>query len=111
MRCLLVASIALVVAGLVAQSGPKGPALRAEERFRIMPDASGELSYFIGDAADKSGYRSGDRDLIVWALEEWGRSVGAPLRFRNVDREQGSVLRVRWLPWAEDGALGRMQPL
>ena len=49
--------------------------VQAEERFRIMPDASGEITFFIAGAADKSGYRSGDSDLIVWALQEWQRRV------------------------------------
>ena len=70
----------------------------AEERFRIMPNASGEISYFIAAAVDKSGFRSGDRDLIVWALQEWERSIGAPLRFRSVDDEQAATVRVRGLP-------------
>jgi hypothetical protein len=96
------ALIAVALVGLVL-------APRAEERFRIMPDASGQIPYFIAPAANKSGYRSTDQDLVVWALQEWERSVSL-LRFRRVDDEQAARIRVQWLPWAEDAALGRMEP-
>ena len=104
------ALIAIVFVALVA-AGPHGPALQvhADERFRLMPDASGEITFFVADAADKSGYRSSDSDLIVWALQEWQRRVEG-IRFRRVDDEQRARVRVRWLPWSEDAALGRMQP-
>jgi matrixin len=87
----------------------RGPALIAEDRFKLVSDASGEITFFIADAADKSGYRSGDSDLMVWALQEWERRVDT-VRFRRVDEEQRARLRVKWLPWSEDAALGRMQP-
>jgi Matrixin len=86
-----------------------GLALQAEDRFRLMPDASGQIPYFIGPAANKSGYRSTDEDLVVWALQEWERSVNL-LRFRRVEDEHTARVRVQWLPWAEDAALGRMEP-
>ena len=111
MRRWLVASIAFALAGVVFLSGPIGPALQAagEERFRLTPDAAGEIPYFVAPPADKSGYRSSDDDLIVWALQEWERSVNA-LRFRRVENEHAARIRVQWLPWAEDAALGRMEP-
>jgi hypothetical protein len=84
-------------------------ALQAEERFRLTSDASGRIPYFIAPAINKSGYRSTDEDLVVWALQEWERSVDA-LRFRRVEDEHTARIRVQWLPWAEDAALGRMEP-
>lgn len=98
---------ALIVLAFVAVV--RGPALVAEDRFKLTPDASGEITFFIADAADKSGYRSSDSDLMVWALQEWARRVDT-VRFRRVDDAQRARLRVRWLAWAEDAALGRMQP-
>jgi len=74
-----------------------------------MPDASGEITFFMANAAAKSGYRPADSDLMVWALQEWERRVDA-VRFRRVHVEQDARLRVRWLAWSEDAALGRMQP-
>ena len=85
------------------------PALTAEDRLKLAPDASGEITFFIAQAADKSGYRSGDSDLMVWALQEWERRVET-VRFRRVDDAPRARLRIRWLPWSEDDALGRMQP-
>jgi hypothetical protein len=101
MHRLIAASIAMVFVGVVAQA--------ADERFRIMPESSGQIPYFIDAPEDRSGYKTGDSDLVVWAIQEWERSVGA-LRFRKVDDEASALMRVRWLPWAEDAALGRMEP-
>jgi len=91
--------IGIALIGLVAS---------AEDRLKLQPDVSGEISVFIADPADKSGYRDGDSDLMVWALQEWERRVDT-VRFRRVNEEQPARLRVRWLPWSEDAALGRMQ--
>ena len=99
MRLILAASIVFTLAGL-----------QAEDRFRLRPDASGQMPYFIAPAVDGSGYKAGDSELAVWALEEWERSVGGPVRFRKAEDEGSARLRIRWLPWAEDAALGRMEP-
>jgi hypothetical protein len=99
MRLILAASIVFTLAGL-----------QAEDRFRLRPDASGQMPYFIAPAVDGSGYKAGDSELAVWALEEWERSVGGPVRFRKGEDEGSARLRIRWLPWAEDAALGRMEP-
>ena len=109
MRRILAASIASVLLGLVWHVGPKGP-VHAEERFRLTPDASGRIPYVIAAAVEGSGYKAGDSELVVWALDEWERSVGGAVRFRRADEEGTARLRVRWLPWAEDAALGRMEP-
>jgi hypothetical protein len=107
MRRLLVAAIVLGV-----MAGPKGPALqvRADERFRITPESSGHVPYFVAGDVEHSGYRAGDSELAVWALQEWERSAGGLVRFRMAGDEASALLRVRWLPWAEDAALGRMEP-
>ena len=99
MRLILAASIVFTLAGL-----------QAEDRFRLRPDASGQIPYFIAPAVDGSGYKAGDSELAVWALEEWERSVGGLVRFRKAEDEARARLRIRWLPWAEDAALGRMEP-
>jgi hypothetical protein len=82
-----------------------------EERFRVMPvDASGAIPYFVGEGAERSRFRSGDSQLAMWALEEWHRRTDGMLRFERVEREETALLRFAWLPWAEDAALGRMDP-
>jgi hypothetical protein len=101
MRRLIVAAFAVALVGLVA---------RADERYRITPDSSGQISYFIAGGVVNSGYRAGDSELAVWALQEWERAAGGMVRFRKAGDEASALLRVRWLPWAEDAALGRMEP-
>jgi hypothetical protein len=100
---------AFALVGLAVLAGPR-PTLRADERFRIGPDASGVIPYFVAGGVVNSGYRSGDSELAVWALQEWERRVGGTLRFRQTTDAEAALLRVRWLPWAEDAALGRMEP-
>jgi hypothetical protein len=82
-----------------------------EPRFRLEPvDASGLIPYFIATSAEGSQFRPGDSQLAEWALQEWMRSTNGALRFERTDREQAARLRFAWLPWAEDAALGRMDP-
>jgi hypothetical protein len=73
-------------------------------------EASGVIPYFIDEGVEGSGFRPGDRDLAMWALEEWSRRAGGMLRFEPAVRPDAALLRFSWLPWAEDAALGRMDP-
>jgi hypothetical protein len=102
----------LIACALVALAGPQGPALQAqsEPRFRLTADATGEIPYFVAGGVDKSGYKAGDSELAVWALQEWERRLGGPIRFRAARDEASARLRIHWLPWAADAALGRMEP-
>jgi len=102
-----VAIVALLVAALASGAVLAEP----EDRFRLMPvDASGLIPYFIAEAAERSQFRAGDGQLARWALDEWQRSTGGVLRFERASREETALLHFAWLPWAEDGALGRMDP-
>ena len=101
-------AVFLVVALVTASAAVSA---KRDERFRLMPlDTSGVIPYFIADGAERSQFRAGDRQLAVWALEEWQRSTGGILRFEQAEREEAALLRFAWLPWAEDAALGRMDP-
>jgi hypothetical protein len=96
--------VVLVTASAAALAKP-------DDRFRLEPlDASGVIPYFLGEGADRSQFRAGDSQLATWALEEWQRSTDGMVRFARVERAEGALLRFSWLPWAEDGALGRMDP-
>jgi hypothetical protein len=96
--------VALVTASAAVFAKP-------DDRFRLVPlDASGLIPYFIADGAERSQFRAGDRQLAAWALDEWQRSTGGMLRFERAEREESALLRFAWLPWAEDAALGRMDP-
>src|SRR5262245_34385241 len=96
---------ALVVAAPRAQQTEHGKA-----PFTLAVDANGVIPYFIAPGADRSGYRQADADLAMWALQEWQRSVGGPLRFEPAVTESAATIRVHWLPWSEEAALGRMEP-
>jgi hypothetical protein len=107
----------LVVAGVVwlaadgaaprAATAPPG----AEGRPRVSAvDASGRVPYFIAEGDPGSGVQPGDIELAVWALDEWERRAGGLLRFVRVTHRDQARIRIDWLPWAEDAALGRMEP-
>jgi hypothetical protein len=97
----LPATVALVLVAMLAG---------ADERFRIRPDEAGTIPFFIAPPADGSGSRRGDADLARWAMQEWERRSRGAIRFRQALDETSARLRIHWLPWAEEAALGRMDP-
>jgi hypothetical protein len=66
--------------------------------------ATGAITYFIEEGLPEFGYRSGDRQLAVWALEAWAKTSGGVLRFAP-STERDAVIRVSWVP-ASDGRYG-----
>lgn len=100
-----------IVVALLGVAALRPASAEPESRFRLRPlDASGLIPYFITEAVDGSRFRPGDRELAEWALQEWARSVDGALRFERVEDKDAALLQFFWLPWAEDGALGRMEP-
>jgi len=100
-----------IVAALLGVVALRMAAAEPEPRFRVRPlNPGGAIPYFITEAADGSRFRPGDRELAEWALQEWTRSTDGALRFERVEREDAAQLRFLWLPWAEEGSLGRMEP-
>jgi hypothetical protein len=67
------------------------------------------IPYFIADGTGQPGYRSSDRELALWALQAWQRSVGKSLQFTPATDTTG-LIRLYWAP-AEGGEFGEMQPL
>lgn len=96
---------AVLIAAAPAQERPD-----ATTPFALSVDANGAIPYFIAPGEAGSGYRADDADLARWALEEWQRSLGGVVRFERVDAAETATLRVHWLPWSEESALGRMEP-
>ncbi|HKE83244.1 MAG TPA: matrixin family metalloprotease [Vicinamibacterales bacterium] len=96
-----------ILVGAVPRADHAAP---ASAPFRLTADPDGTLRYFIARPEEKSGYREGDAELATWALEEWQRSLGGAVRFERVEREDSAAIRVHWLPWSEEAALGRMEP-
>jgi hypothetical protein len=67
------------------------------------------VSYFIAQGKSNSGYRPGDRQLALWALDAWQRSAGGGLRFDEAP-EQSALVRVYWVE-PGGGEFGETQPL
>jgi hypothetical protein len=83
---------------------------RSEPPFRLVPlDSSGLIPYHLAEPDDGSQFKPGDDQLAVWALEEWTRNAGGAIRFERVQNPDAALLRFAWLPFAENGAMGRME--
>ncbi len=72
-------------------------------------DATGRITYFIGDGTRGTEYRPADRDLATWALRAWERALEGRLRFEEA-AESAALIRVRWVP-ASAGQYGEMRSL
>jgi hypothetical protein len=66
------------------------------------------VSYFIADGNGARGFREGDRQLAMWALDAWARAVPA-IRFEP-SPESDALVRVYWTG-ADQGVYGEMRPL
>jgi hypothetical protein len=65
------------------------------------------VTYFVAEGTAESGFREGDRQLAIWALEAWGRQARPELEFVPGD-EESATLRVYWAR-ADDGLYGEMR--
>ena len=72
-------------------------------------DNSKPIPYFIADGKGAPGYRATDRELALWALQAWQRSVGASLTFEPAV-ESKALVRIYWAA-PEDEEFGEMKPL
>jgi hypothetical protein len=72
-------------------------------------DADSAITFFIADGTGHKGYRSGDRELALWALQAWQKSVGAKLRF-EAGSESNALVRVYWADPQGD-QFGEMSPI
>lgn len=81
---------------------------RAQEVPTLGPlDGEGRVTYFISEGVEGSGFRAADKDLALWALQEWERSAGGMLKFEP-GPEATALVRVRWVP-AGAGQYGEMR--
>jgi hypothetical protein len=72
-------------------------------------DAKDPITYFIADGAGRTGYRSSDRELALWALEAWQRSAGKNIRLAEAI-ESKALIRLYWAEPGE-GEYGETRPL
>jgi hypothetical protein len=72
-------------------------------------DASGRVTYFIGEGEPGSQFRPGDRQLAGWALQAWEKSIGGAIRFEPAP-EADALVRVYWIE-PGDSQYGEMRPL
>jgi len=74
------------------------------------PGSKSIIPYFISEGSKRAvGYRPGDRELALWALQAWQRNAGEGLQFEAAS-ESTALIR---LYWAEPGGgeYGETQPL
>jgi hypothetical protein len=76
----------------------------------LQPLDNGRVPYFIGEGEAGSETRPGDRDLALWALKVWERTIGAAVRFEPASTERDALLRVYFVP-ASSGQYGEMRSL
>lgn len=87
-------------------------ALRTSGRDSISPqslDAKGPITYFIADGNGRTGYRSSDRELALWALEAWQRGAAKSFRLEAAP-ESRALIRLYWAE-PDEGQYGEMRPL
>jgi hypothetical protein len=70
--------------------------------------APSTVPYFIADGTGAPGFRSGDRQLALWALDNWARAAPG-IRFEP-SSESNALVRLYWNE-ANQGLYGEMQPL
>jgi hypothetical protein len=100
--------IGLTLAGLLLVLG--GGVAVAQGPPPLQPLDNGRVPYFIGEGEAGSETRPGDRDLALWALEVWERTIGAAVRFEPASTERDALLRVYFVP-ASSGQYGEMRSL
>jgi hypothetical protein len=106
-RALLITPIAVLAVffGLLARDINAQSSMRALQPL----DAKGTVTYFISEGLTGSEYLVGDKELAVWALRAWEKSLGGAIRFEPAS-EENALVQVHWVP-ASDGLYGEMRPV
>ena len=101
---LLLSAFMLIVLGTAPAQ------VRAQRLGALDPlDATGRVTYFIAEGRQEAAYKSSDRELAIWALKAWEKSVGGRLQFVP-SAEEEALLHIYWVP-ASAGQYGEMRPL
>jgi len=59
-------------------------------------DSTAPITYFIAEGNRASGFRAGDRQLALWALDGWQRTASNAFRFEQAATEAQARIRVFW---------------
>ena len=70
-------------------------------------DASGPIPYFIAAGSPATGYRPSDRQLSIWALNQWQNAAALKLEPAS---ESNAIVRLYWAE-ANESQYGEMRPL
>ena len=100
--------IVLPITVLLLVDGPVGLAAQGPPPLQALQH--GRVPYYISEAEPGSDSRPGDRDLALWALQLWERTIGGGLQFQPAANERSALLRVYFVP-AADGQYGEMRSL
>ena len=102
--------IAATMAGLTCFVLTLGgvPVIARQAALRAL-DSNHPITYFIADGSGKPGYRSSDRELALWALQAWKKTIGGTLQL-DAAPESTALVRIYWAS-PQAGEFGEMQPL
>lgn len=92
-------AVVVCLPGRTQELAPLGP-LAADHR----------VTFFVAEGAPGSAFRTGDRDLALWALHAWEREARGAFTFVPVQREEDALVRVYWAP-PGGGQYGEMVPI
>lgn len=67
------------------------------------------ITFFIGEGTPDTGYRTSDRELARWALEDWRRAGAGAFEIDAAGEEADATIRVYFVP-ASAGQYGEMRP-
>jgi hypothetical protein len=97
----------VLAAGTLALVGVAPFASACAEQTTSRPLDSGPLGYFVAPGASESGFREGDEELAVAALQAWARLAEPPLRLVAAP-ESDATVRIYWVG-AAGGLYGEMR--
>jgi hypothetical protein len=100
--------VPMLLIGAVIALGPLRVSGQQPATLGVL-DAKTPITYFIADGTEKTGYRSSDRELALWALRAWQRNAGKGIRLVAAP-ESKAIVRVYWAE-PGDGEYGETRPL
>jgi hypothetical protein len=102
--------IAAVASALSCTSSPSSGATRqGSGARRFSPETSRSIGYHIAPGDARSGYRSGDETLALWALEAWRKASDGAIELQPAPRES-ALIQLYWRS-GTGGMYGEVMPV